>query len=178
MEALQCITSRRTIRAFTDKMPSKDMVEQLISYASWAPSWANSQCVRYVAVTDPALKNQMADRMEKGSLKNSKMTRQAPVILVLTALPDKAGRLGDHVDPRAEGWKFFDCGVAAQTLCLAAHAMGLATVQMGNFDHKAIHELLALPHEAEVVELIGLGYPGANPNAPARLAVDELLQWR
>ena len=52
MEALQCITSRRTIRAFTDKIPSKDMVEQLISYASWAPSWANSQCVRYVAVTD------------------------------------------------------------------------------------------------------------------------------
>ena len=38
--------------------------------------------------------------------------------------------------------------------------------------------LLELPHEAEVVELIGLGYPDANPNAPARLAVDELLQWR
>nr|WP_317412022.1 nitroreductase family protein [uncultured Solibaculum sp.] len=178
MEALQCITSRRTTRAFTEEVPSREMVEQLISYASWAPSWANSQCVRYVAVTDVALKNQMADRMEKGSLKNSKMTRQAPVVLVLLALPDKAGRLGDHVDPRSQGWKFFDCGGAAQTLCLAAHAMGLATVQMGNFDHKAIHELLMLPGDVEVVELIGLGYPDANPNPPARLSVNELLQWR
>ena len=42
----------------------------------------------------------------------------------------------------------FDAGIAAEHLCLAAHALGLGTVHVGTIlSHKALDEILGLPED-------------------------------
>ena len=69
----------------------------------------------------------------------------------------------------------FDAGVAAQTLCLAAHDMGLGTVIMGAIDTVAVAETVGLDSTRTVSCMIAVGYPDQQPLMPKRKTVDELL---
>ena len=57
-----------------------------------------------------------------------------------TFVKDRCGynRDGTFTTDREDGWQYYDCGIAAQTFCLAAHDMGLGTVIMGVFDRKRL----------------------------------------
>ena len=68
--------------------------------------------------------------------------------------------------------------MAAQTLCLAAHDLGLGTVVMGVFDRKGLEQYLQLPEEQELMALIAIGHPAEEPTAPKRKDVDVLLSYR
>ena len=50
MTAKECITGRRSIRQFTEQPGSHELLEQIVETASNAPSWKNTQIVRYIAV--------------------------------------------------------------------------------------------------------------------------------
>ena len=79
---------------------------------------------------------------------------------------------------RCEGWQYYDCGIAAQTFCLAAHDLGLATVIMGVFDRKGLQEYLQVPEDQELMALIALGHPADQPQPPKRKDTDLLLSYR
>ena len=74
-------------------------------------------------------------------------------------------------------WMMFDLGIATQNLCLAAWSLGLATVHIGYIDHKKAKQVLGLPEDIEVVELIPLGYPDHEPKAPPRKALSDFVHW-
>ena len=175
MDAIECIKGRRSIRKFKGNALEDGLLESIISLAAMSPSWGNSQCARYVAVSGDQ-KAEMAKLMPEGN--NKTVVEQAPIIIALCAVHGKAGVLrGRGTYERAEGWTFFDCGGAAQTLCLAAYEKGVGSLQMGVFDFRAIGELLKLPEGVELVELIALGYPDIEPQAPVRLELSELLHY-
>lgn len=50
MTANECIRGRRSIRQFSDKPVSHDVLSRIVETASYAPSWKNTQIVRYIAV--------------------------------------------------------------------------------------------------------------------------------
>jgi len=50
MTAKECITGRRSIRQFTDKPVSHELLADIVTTASYAPSWKNTQIARYIAV--------------------------------------------------------------------------------------------------------------------------------
>ena len=56
MNAIDCIKTRRSIRKFEDRPVRKDLIEDLVVTASYAPTWKNTQTTRYIAVTDPELR--------------------------------------------------------------------------------------------------------------------------
>ena len=173
MDAEKCLLGRRSIRRFKPYEIDNETIEKLIHFASYAPSWANSQCVRYIAVKDEAMKDKLAEIRGGG---NAEVMRQSSVVFVLCALPGKSGMLGKTPTVKGEGWKYFDCGGSAQTLCLDAYAMGLGSLQMGAFDYARVAEALSLPEELEVVEMIAVGMPDIAPDAPQRLPVSELVK--
>ena len=43
MDAIACITNRRSIRAFQEKPVSHDLLREIISMACWSPSYKNTQ---------------------------------------------------------------------------------------------------------------------------------------
>ena len=55
MELQETIRSRRSIRQFLPKPVSEKLIEDLITNALWAPSWANSQPWEIVVVTGEKL---------------------------------------------------------------------------------------------------------------------------
>ena len=61
MEVMEAIRTRRSIRKYrSDPVPQED-IECLLEAARLAPSWANSQCWHFVVVTDPQVKEAMAE---------------------------------------------------------------------------------------------------------------------
>ena len=72
-------------------------------------------------------------------------------------------RDGSFSTDREAGWQYYDCGIACQTLCLAAHDLGLGTVVMGVFDRKGLEAYLQIPEDQELMALIALGYPDESP---------------
>jgi nitroreductase len=82
-------------------------------------------------------------------------------------------------------WSIFDIGLFAQSLMLAAHAKGLATVpQAFATDYsKQVKEFLSIPDSKRLIVGMSIGYPdmAAPSNAEKlrtdRVATEEILTW-
>ena len=80
-------------------------------------------------------------------------------------------------------WSLFDLGLFAQSLMLAAHAMGLGTVPQAFATDYAqdIKKFLNIPETKRLVLGISIGYPDLESPANAlrtdRMATAELVQW-
>ncbi|HIY52532.1 MAG TPA: nitroreductase family protein [Candidatus Agathobaculum merdavium] len=179
MEALECIKTRRSVRKFTEQPVDRALLEQVVAAAAYAPSWKNTQIARYTVVTDPAKKQRLADECMMDFAFNQKTSSHAPALVVVTAITGRSGyeRDGSFSTSQGTHWQSFDAGVAAQTFCLAAHALGLGTVIMGIFDESKVRAVLDLPAEQMVSAIIAIGHPAEQPVCPKRKDVDTLLQF-
>jgi len=71
----------------------------------------------------------------------------------------------------------FDLGIAAQSICLTAHSLGLGTVIVGIFNHDKAREILNVPDGYEVMTLIPLGFPAKISSAPKRREISEFAHY-
>ncbi len=101
----------------------------------------------------------------------------APVLLALCGKLNTSGYYKDMVTTKFGDWFMFDLGLATQTLCLAAHDLGLGTVITGLFDHDKAREVLNVPQGYELVSLIPMGYPAKRSSAPKRKEVPEFTHY-
>lgn len=177
MQVKDCILTRRSVRRFTDAPVPRDLLEQVVAQAAYAPSWKNTQCSRYLAIEDRAVLEEICRTY---SPSNAHIISNAPVVVAQTFVHSRSGfdRDGTFSTDREGGWQCYDCGIAAQTFCLAAHDLGLGTVILGVFDRKGLERYLQIPQEQELMALIALGVAQEVPPAPKRKDVDVLLQYR
>ena len=177
MELKQCIETRRSVRRFREDPVPQETLRELIRLASYAPSWKNSQTVRWLPVTDRALLQRLAAGPALGHPGNQGILESCPLLLIETCISGRSGfeRDGSYSTPKGDRWEMFDAGVAAQTLCLAAHDMSLGTVIMGAIDTVAVAETVGLDSTRTVSCMIAVGYPDQQPLMPKRKTVDELL---
>lgn len=180
MDTQTCILTRRSVRKYTQDPVSHGLLEQIVSLASYAPSWKNTQITRYLAVEDPAVRQDIMDRFCLPGSNNPSILRSAPMLVAQTFVKSRSGfeRDGTYSTDREAGWQYYDCGIAAQTFCLAAHDLGLSTVIMGVFDRKGLEAYLNLPEDQELMALIALGHAAEIGPAPKRKEVDVLLSYR
>lgn len=180
MDFMQCLTQRRSVRRFTDRPIGRETLALLVQAASHAPSWKNSQPARYIAVTDPACREEIAARCVMGFAPNAAVIRSAPVLMVETYLEKRSGFERDGTPSTAKGSHFesFDTGLAAQSLCLSAWNEGIGSVILGIFDEDAVLRAVGVPAGQKVAALIALGYPAETPDMPRRKAVADLLMFR
>ena len=64
MELNEVLLKRRSIRKYEDKPVDKSLVEEIIEIARFAPSWKNSQSVRYIAIYDNDIKNKINNKYQ------------------------------------------------------------------------------------------------------------------
>ena len=174
METKDCILTRRSVRRFAPRDVTRETLEELIGLARWAPSWKNTQIARYTAILDRTAIDEIARRFAPF---NARILNGCPALLAQSFVRGRSGfeRDGSFTTDRGEGWQMFDCGIACQTLCLAAHDLGLGSVVLGVFDRLGLQAYLGLPQEQELMALIALGYPDETPAAPRRKPVEDLL---
>lgn len=179
MDAIKCICTRRSVRRFTGQSVSHEVIERLVELSAYAPTWKNTQTVRYTAVENREKLNFIAEECIMGFAGNRQTISNAPVLIVLTTVNGRSGyeRDGSFSTSKDTHWQSFDAGIAAQTFCLAAHNLGLGTVIMGIYDEEKISAALQIPATESVSALIALGYPADIPTMPKRKSTEELLRF-
>ncbi|MCC6094015.1 MAG: nitroreductase family protein [Eubacterium sp.] len=179
MDAKYCIISRRSVRKYSPEPVSEETIRKIVDAARFAPSWKNTQTVRYYAVYDQALKEKIAENDTLGFEFNRKTITRCPVLIVLTSKKNISGyeKDGTYSTPMGKHWQSYDAGIATEALELAAFSYGVGTVTLGIFDADRVGEDMGIPDDEEVSGLIAMGYPVKQGVAPARKSVDELLSF-
>ena len=180
MQAIDCIKTRRSVRAFKEDKIPHELLCEVIEAAAFAPSWKNTQTTRYIVIEDRALIEKLADECVMGFEYNSKTMKGAPAIVLVTTIKGRSGceRDGTVTTSKGSHWESFDAGIATQTFCLAAHEKGLGTVIMGIYDEQKVIEAAGVPEGQAVSALVPIGYPAVSPTAPARKTVEELVSFK
>lgn len=174
METRDCIKTRRSIRRFTDQPVSDEVLVELLEAVRWAPSWSNTQCWEVIVVRDEETKQKLA-ALTAPNNPATKGIPAAPVVLVLCGRKGVSGYKEGRLDSVKGDWVMFDLGIAAQNICLAAHDMGLGTVNVAWVDNEGIDKLFDLPPDVESFEIIPVGYPAKAGNAPPRRALSDFV---
>ena len=182
MELMKAIKGRRSIRKYTSKPVDDKTLNIILEAARQAPSWANTQCWRFVVVRDSQLRNKLADTgfvvSEKIFNRGTEAMRVTPIAIVLCAETRKAGySFREPKEPVTDkgDWYMYDVALAMQNLTLAAHALGLGTVHIGAFDASKVAEILGVPEGYAVVAMTPLGYPDEAPNPRPRKELAEIV---
>ncbi len=165
MEVLEAIKTRRAIRHYKPDVIPEDMLNAVLEAARWAPSWANTQCWRSVIVKDEKTKAALAETIRPGNPSYSAI-KDAPVVIVACAELGKSGFFEGKAVTDKGDWYMFDVALAMQNLALAAHALGLGTGHVANFDSSKVARILDIPQGVAVVEMTPLGYPAEEAATP------------
>jgi SagB-type dehydrogenase family enzyme len=85
---------------------------------------------------------------------------ECPTVFVLAAVP---ARTAIEYGSRAQRYVYLEAGHATQNLLLDATARGLGAVPIGAFDDARLREVLDLPGDTDLLYLIPVGEPMADP---------------
>src|SRR5437588_5419204 len=75
------LQGRRSVRQFQDKPVARQLIEQILEAARWAPSPHGRQPWRFVVLTRPELKTLLAERMGETWQRNLEMDGQESEIV-------------------------------------------------------------------------------------------------
>ncbi len=173
------IKERRSVRRYSDKVVSHELLQEIIEVSRWAPSWVNFQVARYTIVDDAEMIQNIADNAVRGFTYNTKTLSRAKGLVVLSYVVGKSGKK-EEMDSEFENtnvWEMFDAGIACQTFCLAAHAKGVGTCIMGVVNQEEIAKIISLPENERVAAVITYGFEdGEHAKPTPRKAVEDIMR--
>lgn len=175
MELQKAIETRRSIRKFSSKEVTEDIIKEIVNTAKFAPSWKNTQVTRYYAIKNEDIKQQIVDTMPDF---NKTAVQTADVVIISSVLKARSGynRQGEFDTNKGKGWQMYDCGLSNMLFTLKANELGLGTVIMGLYDEETIKKIINLPETEEIISVIALGYPEENPEMPKRKDAEIILK--
>ncbi len=194
MDTLDAIRARRSVKHYD---PEHRMTDEEVStpfeLALCSPTAFNIQHWRFVNVTDPELRG----KIREVSWNQAQVTDASLLIVVcanLAAWKD-AERYWKDAPKEVAGFlvpaigKYYEgnpqvqrdealrsCGIAAQTLMIAAKGMGYDTCPMDGFDFEAVGKLINLPddHLISMFVVVGKGTKEAF-GRPGQLPASEVV---
>lgn len=160
MEALKVLKERRSIRKYQKKEVPKNIIEDIIDCARFAPTAINIQPWEFIVITDKEMREKIADITDYG-----KFIKEAPVCVAVFCKDTKY---------------YLEDGSAATTyILLAAKAYGLGSCWVAG-DKKLyaekIREILGVPSGYKLISLISIGYSDEEPK-PNKRELKEVLHW-
>ena len=181
MDVMEAIKSRRSVRKYTTDTVSDSDIETVLDAARWAPSWANTQCVRWIVVRDTDTKSRLIDTLTPTNPARDAV-RTVPVVLVACAKTGRAGfKKGEAVTDKGDYWYMFDVASADQSLMLAAVELGLGTVHVGLFDAKKTEDLGLYSQAIEMFREVARKHPNTESEvgcwANMGFCHETLKQW-
>lgn len=190
--------SRRSLRRYTDTPISRDLIEDLLHIASWAPSAHNRQPWRFVVIDTESTKVKLAramgarlqadleadavpeDVIQKDVERSFSRITGAAVLLCLCMTMEDMDTYPDAI--RSENERIMavqSTAMAGQNFLLAAHAAGLGACWMCAplFCPDVVQVTLEIPKSWEPQGLITMGFP-AQERERTREPLASRLVWR
>jgi len=195
METVDAIRSRRSVKHYdANHNMSAEEIDELLSLAILSPTAFNIQNWRFVTVADPELRKQIREvawdqsqvtdtslfivlcadlkSWEKQPERYWVNAPQEVQDFMLPAINDYY-RGKDQVQ-RDEAMR--SCGIAAQTLILAAKSLGYDSCPMDGFDYEKVGELINLPDDHVIAMFVAIGKGTKEPwPRPGQLSLDEVV---
>jgi len=178
------LKNRRSIRNFTDKEVSVDLVREIIDDTILAPSASNLQPWKFIIVNDKATLKRFSDESKRNMLADIEADPNHPAKQYADQLKVEefnvfynAPCLVMIAGKRGLGTLAVDCGLAACYFMFAATAKGLGTCWIGlgtQLRDPETLSILNLPEDHAIVAPIILGYPADIPEAWGRREPDIL----
>lgn len=184
------LKKRRTVRHFSDRAVPREVIESVIRAAGSAPSGANIQPWRFIAVSNPKTKREIREAVEEVEREfyeqraserwlddlahletdaDKGYLETVPWVIVIMALrtTDQGGQvyyLNESV------------GIATGMLLTAAHMAGLATLTHTPSPMKFLREVLDRPEHERPYMVIPIGYPAEDCTVPdiTKKPLDEI----
>jgi nitroreductase len=165
---LQAIDQRRSIRSYTDEQVSKEHLDLLMSAALSSPSARNSQPWHFTVVKNRALIEKInrtaIEQLKKGADEAGLIRLNQPGYTLFHGAPTVI-----FLSANSEGrFAIVDCGIAVQTIALAAHSLGLGSVILGmpraafeGPEKDALEKELGFPEGSSYQIAIAIGHPAA-----------------
>lgn len=177
MSLIDLIKTRQSDRKYLDKPVEREKIERCLEAARLAPSASNSQPWEFVVVTDPELKNKVAELTTSNVVKINRWVPAAPVLVVVNSWKPKLHlTIGGILKDRQ--FNLIDAGIAAEHFCLQATEEGLGTCILGWFKTKEIIKLLNIQAPKKPTLIITLGYSGhTRIREKKRKSLDEIRKY-
>ena len=167
MDIYKAISLRKSVRAFQAKDVPKEIVARLLEAARIAPSASNRQEWRFVVVRNAATRKRLSE-VACGQT----FIAEAPVVMACCAETD------DHVMACGQLSYPIDLAIAIDHITLCATSEGLGTCWIGAFHEDRVKEILHIPAQIRVVELLPIGYPQDPSHAEKqRLPLENIVRY-
>jgi nitroreductase len=174
---LDIMQRRRSVRQFSDREVPREIIESCLAAAGTAPSGANLQPWHFVVVSDPDLKNRIADAAEReerifyskrapkewlkalkplGTDVYKPFLKNAPYLIVV--FQKRYGILAD-----GSKLKYYytaeSVGIATGILITALHQAGLVSLPHTPSPMGFLNEILDRPENESAYLILVVGYP-------------------
>ena len=167
VELREAILMRKSVRSWAPGQIETEKLRRVLEAARLAPSARNDQEWRFVVVTDPETRRRIGE-----AARNQAFVAAAPAVIACCAETDK------HLMRCGQPAYVVDTSIAVDHLTLAAVEEGLGTCWIGAFDADAVHAILGIPPEVEIVALLPIGYPSDPSQArKSRLPLDQIVRY-
>lgn len=165
MNVMETIKKRCSVRSYQNRPVEREKVNKVLEAARLAPSASNRQEWRFVVVQDRDIRQ----RLMKAA-KNQIFVGEAPVVIACCAKTD------NHIMTCGQMCYPIDMAIAIEHMALEATEEGLGTCWVGAFYEDQVKEILGIPQNVRVVELLVLGYPDKPSSAHKdRLSIEEIV---
>jgi len=173
---LELVRHRQSDRAYLDKPVEKEKIDRILEAARLAPSACNSQPWKFIVVTDPEKRLQVADATSNKLLSMNHFTKQAPVqLIVIEERSNFTSSFGGWLTDKH--YPHIDLGIAAAHIALAATDEGLGSCIIGWCDEKKVQKILDIPRNKRVVLVILLGYSAQPLREKKRKTKEEIVSY-
>lgn len=167
MNVEQAIKERRSVRKYSQTVPSREVLKEVLEAARLAPTACNKQPFRIACVTDESTLSKL-----KASYAREWIATAQCIIVIIANHAQSWHRpcdSKDHAD--------IDAAIAADHITLRATELGLGTCWVCNFDPVMVHKDLDLAADEEAVILMPIGYAADEAKPKVRKQEDDIYSF-
>ena len=163
MNVFETIEKRYSCRAYLDEPVEQEKLDKILEAARQAPSAKNLQDWRFVVVTDKELRHKLAECTNRPHVFG-----QAGVMIAACSVCKETMRCGQLIAP-------IDVSIALEHIALVATELDLATCWIGSFNTEKARQILEIPKDIDIIELMALGYPANGGRQTSREPVEKIV---
>lgn len=156
MDLYDVIINRRTIRKFSQKPLTYEMLKKYVNAARLAPSAANKQPLKYKIINEKDMIKKILNLVKWAAYiqpeGNPKQEEEPTAFIAIAA--DK--------NIRESGFEA-DLGAAAENIILSAEIDNVGSCWMGAIDYDEISKILNFDSNLKLLCVIAMGYKAENP---------------
>ena len=187
-EITELIRARRTIypKDYTDREVHREIVERVLTNATWAPTHGMTQPWRFTVFTSSGrdrlsrflgetyIHNTPPEKFLQRKFDNvTQRPLQSSVVIALGMVHDPNGKISERDELLAVA-----CAVQNMHLTCTAYGLGAFWATGGPMTGPAMRDFIGLGANDQAMGLFYIGYPTVEWPKGYRKPIDQLVEWR